>query len=212
MKVFHAPDIPESQGRDHPWTHSVDNPDWKYYDFKTQPELIPLVLEDFSKRAHEAAVQRFYLLLDWLNGSGSCLESNDCGLLVPEDNPNIQFPKGRRILARLMVLFRRESVNAVDVRSRWLLDCFGTHLTRVEPTFNAGAVSLARFPTHFVRQNNYGYILQITFASYGDSDEEVMANLDQLFGATHAASLEVNRQIRESGLCPTTATDTQGPR
>ncbi|MGC1187781.1 MAG: hypothetical protein WA871_10345 [Candidatus Acidiferrales bacterium] len=209
MLVYRARDISEEIGRDHPWTHSVQNPEWRYYDFRLQPELIPLVLEDFKELSNQPAVQRFYRLLEWMNGPNSCLESSDCGLLIPEDNPDIQFSNRRRILARLMVLFRREDINHHEKYSNWLLGCFAFHVNRNEPTFTLGAVELARFPTFFVRQNAYGYILQMKFFAYGDTDGEAMGNLGRLFAGTHTAALEVNRQVRESNLCPVKLGDSQ---
>jgi hypothetical protein len=204
MHVYRIPDLSPEIGRQHPWTYSVKNPAWKYYDFKTHPQLISQVLEDFKKLEHELAVERFYRFLEWLNGSDSCLESNDCGLRDLQDNTDNQFPKRRRILGRLMVLFRREDINYYDQNSNWLLGCFEFHLARTKPDFFWGAVELARFPTLFTSRGVTGHVLQMQFFSYGDSDGEVLANLDQLIAGIQIAALEVNRQVRESGLCPVT--------
>jgi hypothetical protein len=81
MFVDYSDEIPP--GRHHPWTPVENNPEAKYYDFKTHPEQIPLVLEDFKPWAHYPAIPRFYELLRWLNGRESILESNDCGLRPP---------------------------------------------------------------------------------------------------------------------------------
>jgi hypothetical protein len=40
--------LADSTGRQHPWLHSTINPDWKYYDFKKNPEMVSEVLEDFK--------------------------------------------------------------------------------------------------------------------------------------------------------------------
>jgi hypothetical protein len=83
------------------------------------------------------------------------------------------------------------------------LECFGNHIDRTRPELSFAAVELARFPTCFTRCNNaVGYILQLQFYSYGDTDDEVMGNLDQLIAGIQTAASEVNRQIREWNLCP----------
>jgi hypothetical protein len=203
MLVGHRPDVSVELGRQHPWTVSEKNPEWKYYDFKSQPELIPEVLEDFKSLGSEPAIQRFYRLLEWLNGPDSCLESNDCGLRPLQDNSDLQFQKRRRILGRLMVLFRREDINCYDQNSNWLRECFRFHITRINPGLFWAAIELARFPTMFTRcKNRTGYVLQLQFYSYGDTDAEVMNHLDKCVAGIQLASSEVNRQIRESGLCP----------
>lgn len=202
MIAGRARDLSLEIGRDHPWTHSEKNPQWRYYDFKSQPELIPLVLEDFKKLEHEPAVQKFYRFLEWVNGPDSCLESNDCGLRDLQDNTDFQFPKRRRILGRVMVLFRREDINCYDQNSNWLLECFEFHLPRVKQGLYFGAVELARFPTFFVRRGTIGHILQMQFFAYGDTDKEVLANLEELVSGIHMAAVEVNRLVREWKLCP----------
>jgi hypothetical protein len=203
MLVGRKPDLPVELGRDHPWDFAEKNPEWKYYDFKSHPELIPEVLEDFKSLSSEPAIQRFYRFLEWLNGPDSCLESDDCALRPLEDNPDKQFPKRRRIMGRLMVLFRREDINSYDQNSKLLLECFGFHIDRTRPELSFAAVELARFPTRFTRCNDaIGYILQLLSYSYGATDDEVMGNLDQLIAGIQTAASEVNRQIREWNLCP----------
>jgi hypothetical protein len=110
-----------------------------------------------------------------------------------------------------MVLFRREDINCYDHNSNWLLGCFEFHLARTKPHLHWGAVELARFPTLFVGGNTTGHILQMQFFAYGDSDGEVMENLNELIDGIHIATSEVNRQVRESRLCPVTTAVVQKP-
>lgn len=43
--------------RSHPWTEAMDNPDWKYYDFTTNPKLIRTSLDDFKPlEKHQTSV------------------------------------------------------------------------------------------------------------------------------------------------------------
>src|ERR1039457_6696500 len=49
--------------REHPWTVVEANPEARYWDFRAQPEHIPLVLEDFKPWSRYPAIPRFYELL-----------------------------------------------------------------------------------------------------------------------------------------------------
>jgi len=69
--------------RQHPWTVAEANPEARYWDFRANPGKIPLVLEDFKRWSHYAAIPRFYKMLTWLNGSDSIFETNDCGIRSP---------------------------------------------------------------------------------------------------------------------------------
>lgn len=193
-------DYPVELGRDHPWTFSMSNPDWKYYDLKSSPCLIRTVLEDFRPFDNTDAVERFYEFLEWLNGEESCLESNDCGLRPLQDNLDRQFNKRRRILGRVMVLFRRQEINCQAQTFNWLMGCFEFHLRRVRPNFMWGAIELARFPTRFTNRGCTGHVLEMTFYSYGDNDDEVFQNLEATISGIQMATFKVNCQIQESNL------------
>ena len=75
--LYHDGGIEEAEGRQHPWTVSTQNPEWKYYDFKQQPELVPQVIEDYKPFDQYEATQRFYEMVTWLNGDGSKFETSD---------------------------------------------------------------------------------------------------------------------------------------
>jgi hypothetical protein len=202
MLVYKAIELEQDLGRDHPWTESEKCSDWKYHDFKSHPELIPKVLEDFRPYAHFQASQLFYDVVGWMNGTESCLESNDCELQGPHPNIDKQFKKTLRTRGRLMVFFRKLELNCLLGKARWLEDCYEFYLRRVMPQFVWGVVGLTKFRTRFTELDKTGHILILSFWAYGDDEAETMENLRHTFSGLHQASLLVNNQIKKWGLCP----------
>ena len=202
MLVYEATELEQDVGRYHPWTTSEKNSDSRYYDFKIHPELIPEVLEDFRPYAHFPAVQRFYDLVAWINGLGSCLESNDCEFQGSHTNIDAQFEKKRRTRGRLMVLFRNLEINCSPENVKWLEDCYALYLPMVLPHFYLGVVGLTKFRTHFTALGKNGQILILSFWSYGDDEYEAMENLDRTFEGIHKASVIVDAQVKKWALCP----------
>jgi hypothetical protein len=78
MRTSKYAGVPFSEPRSHPWSAARTNSTYRYYDFTTSPALIRTSLEDFLPWAQHPAIERFFVLLEWLNGSTSLLESNDC--------------------------------------------------------------------------------------------------------------------------------------
>jgi hypothetical protein len=78
MHVYEATEKALDGVRSHPWQAAAYDCACRCYDFKTHPELIPKVLEDFVPWAKYPAVQDFYSYVAWLNGPDSELESNAC--------------------------------------------------------------------------------------------------------------------------------------
>jgi hypothetical protein len=112
--------LADSTGRQHPWLHSTINPDWKYYDFKKNPELVSEVLEDFKPWAHYDSVQLFYEMLRWVNGPESKFETSDCGFRGPSENQQKDgWPKEMVCSGGLFVFFRNLQYNLSDESKSW---------------------------------------------------------------------------------------------
>jgi hypothetical protein len=100
--------------------HSTINPDWKYYDFKKNPELVSEVLEDFKPWAHYDSVQLFYEMLRWVNGPESKFETSDCGFRGPGENQQKDgWPKEMVCSGGLFVFFRNLQYNLSDESKSW---------------------------------------------------------------------------------------------
>src|SRR5438128_11699407 len=155
-----------------------------------------------SDRMRTSPLSSVYDLVTWINGSESCLESNDCELQGPQPNIDPQFKKKWRIRGRLMVLFRKLDINCSPENARWLEGCYEFYLQRVLPEFIWGVVGLTKFLTRITALDKAGQILILSFWSYGDDEAETFANLDHTFEGLHKASLLVNNQVKKWGLCP----------
>lgn len=167
MKVYYAEELKAEKIRTHPWTTSLFNSDNKYYDFKQTPDMIPEVLEDFKLWAYYEAIQLFYDLLRWLNGSESLLESNDCAFKGPGENNDKQFSKSLKCSGRLMLLYRDLQLNISEEHINWLKGCFEFHLGRLDTEFEWGAIGLTFCDTEYIgltvpENERMGKLLQLT--------------------------------------------------
>lgn len=88
------------EARLQPYEGGAAGGDVQYYDFKTHPELIPDVLEDYRPWKKHQAIQTFFDYLKWINGNTSILETNDCAFRFY----NNRAPK--MAAGRVMVYFR----------------------------------------------------------------------------------------------------------
>lgn len=179
MHVFFEPDFPV--GRTHPWTCAEYDMSLKYYDFKEFPNLITEVLEDFKQWDHFPAVQTFYGLLRWINGRHSLFESNDCAFKFPDPNTNPHFDKKLQSAGRLMILFRNVLLNLTIAHTNWLKENIFSFLKKRDTAFNWGVIGISVASTQFlVGDNPVGQIVVLRFWSFGNTDNEVMRNLDRL--------------------------------
>ena len=110
MKTCEYDGEPFSEPRSHPWTGAIANPASRYYDFKTDPELIRTALEDFLPWGHDPAVTVLYELLERLNARTSILESNDCAFSGPHESEAPQWGK-LQCDGRVMILYRELELN-----------------------------------------------------------------------------------------------------
>src|SRR5437870_5195198 len=143
-----------ADARTHPWTKSSSDPEGRYYDFKSHPELIRTNLEEFKPYEEYEGVELFYQLLEHLTGPNSYLDTNDSRLRPNQNNSDApKIPKKFVLQCDLSVLFRSLELNlaaeAPSQYSQWLIDDLISTLDSIpEPVY--GVIKLYLFPTKFV--------------------------------------------------------------
>ncbi len=188
-----------TQVRSHPWTDAAANPDFRYYDMKASPALIRTSLEDFLPWSRYSAVERFYGLLEWLNGATSPLESNDCAFTAPGPNDNPQFQKALECSGRIMVLFRDYARNVSPHDLVALTNALHNALAPADELFEFGVVGTTLVPVRYVTlpvapDAQLGSQLMVSFWAWGSTHAETMANLGRLLGNLSRALRDVARQ------------------
>lgn len=182
MKTFDFTGADPDDVRSHPWTVATDDPACRYYDLKARPALIRTSLEDFLPWSDRPAIETFYELVEWLNGSESILESNDCAFQGPSVNLTAGFPKALEATGRLMILWRELPINLSRANIEWLRAGLHRFLNETDRELEHGAVGMTIFRVRFLAlpesdDRNLGFQLMLSFWSWGDSDDEVMTNL-----------------------------------
>lgn len=200
MKSYDHSDPRPGPARAHPWSGSSSDPASRYFDFKKNPALIRTSLEDLRPWEAWPAVETFYRLLEWLNGGGSILESNDCAFTGPAANETPQFAKRLEATGRLMILWRDLPLNRSRRRMEKLRAAIHQQLNQTDPDFEWGAVGITLFRAKYLElpppaQRQLGYQLMLSFWSWGDSEEEVMTNLDRTFRNIWESLREVVRDM-----------------
>jgi hypothetical protein len=188
--------------RAHPWSEAEADPRNQYYDLKENQALIRTSLEDFLPWAEWPAIDTFYELLEWINGAGSVLESNDCAFTGPGENESPRFAKALAVTGRFMILWRDSPFNLSKSNVEWLKGAVHSHLGRIDPEFHWGVVGLTVYPAKFVTlrlpgDQQFGFQLMVSFWSWGDSEAEVMANLDRTFRNVREALRDVVSEARD---------------
>lgn len=216
----------QEPGRQHPWTVSAQNPEWKYYDFKKNPELIPQVLEDFKPFEHYAAIQRFYELVAWLNGPDSKFETSDARF--DGIKPNTQKDKWNKELAcqgGFVTLYRNLKYNlSEDSRTwsnqkilhgkdpaisyqpsrylKWMSEQSGYLIQQITPGFMYGCIGTGFLKVYYVNgaadnRDKFGYQLIYRFWAWGDTEEEIMKNLMVDFEALLQCVKKLSSEVPE---------------
>ncbi len=185
MKTCEYNGDPFEQARSHPWTDATANSAFRYYDLRASPALIRTSLEDFVPWSKYGAVERFYLLLEWLNGATSLLESNDCEFTSPHANENDQGGQAYECSGRLMVLFRELPRNLAPADLPALTLAFHHALAPLDPDFEHGMVGTTLLPVRYLSLpgsagTRLGSQLMLSFWAWGESHDETMASFERL--------------------------------
>jgi hypothetical protein len=203
MQVYEHNDPDSLRPRAHPWTDSESDPAHKYYDFRARPELIRSSIEDLQQWSRYSATETFYRLLEWLNGSQSALESNDCAFSGATANISTEFSKRLQCSGRLMMLYRDLSLNTSPEQMRWLINGVAHAMRAIDPAFEWGAIGATITSVRFITlpgppERQRGQQLMLSFWAWGDDEPEVMTNLDRTFRNLTIALQQVSDEIRRS--------------
>jgi hypothetical protein len=156
------------------------------------------------------ATETFYRLLEWLNGSESVFESNDCAFSGTAANTSDQFSKRLQCSGRLMILYRDLALNTSPEQIHWLTNAAAHALRATDPAFEWGAIGATVMPVRFTTLPGppalqRGQQLMLSFWAWGEDEREVMTNLDRTFHNMTVALRELSDEIRDSS--PATASD-----
>lgn len=200
--AYHAKEFETAAPRAHPWSNALADESQVYVDFKERPDLIRICLEDLKPFEEEHFVERFYKLLEWLNGPSSLLESNDCAFRGSIENTiDKQFPYARKCQGRLMILYRDIAENCQPQSIEWLMSNLHTSIQSVRPNFRSGAIGLSRMSTVYKTLGNgprtgaKGEQVMLSFFAYGKSDRRSYESMDRVLKCLHSALEKVNRKI-----------------
>ncbi|MSQ01705.1 MAG: hypothetical protein EXR71_07410 [Myxococcales bacterium] len=183
MHIYENRDPSSLKRRSHPWTTGAD-PAHRYVDFRIQPELIRVALEDFVAIDGQPAAETFYGLVEWLNGADSPFESNDCALAEVAENQSPRIPTRLVCSGRLMILFRELSRNCSPARVHALTQATARACAGVDRDFERAAIGLSIVEVQFrtlPRSGQQGQQLMIGFWVGGDELPELWRNLDRTF-------------------------------
>ncbi len=213
MIVYYDAKRAYAQPRLHPYVAAEPN-QTGHVDFKSQPALIRIALEDFRPFADQAAVQTFYSFVEWINGPDSSLETNDCAFRPPEPHHDANSPLALSTHGRLFVLYRNLALNSSQEHNNWLCGALMASLRHTDRELSAGeavigftltaAIQTAISTGHWVSDTLFdtpgddpglGRHLMISFWAYGNTTEDAFGNLDRLFTNLWAACKMVSDEI-----------------
>ncbi len=191
-----------TEPRSHPWTDTAANPDFRYYDLKAEPSRIRTSLEDFVSWSRYPAIDAIYTLLEWLNASTSesTLETNDCAFTGPHPNEVSAFSKTLQCSGRIMVLYRDLAQNLSRGKIESLKNDLHFSLGALDSEFEWGMIGTTIIPVRYVtlpapNDAQIGHQLMISFWAWGDSEAELMQNLERVVGnLSHALREDTHRQ------------------
>lgn len=206
MIVYYAKEFETAEPRAHPWSTSVANKCHAYVDFKVHPSRVRSALEDLQPYSEFPFAEKFYSLIEWLNGRVSVLETNDCAFRGAHENADQQFKFERRCSGRLMILYRDVIENAKATSVDWLLESLCRCIGRANPSFVAGAVGLSRMATIYKALGNgpgtggLGSQVMLSFFAYGKNDARCYESMERVLDVASISLEKVNRQLKTGAL------------
>src|ERR1700712_3513093 len=185
MRTYQYAGVPFAEARSHPWSDVRGDSDGRYYDLTASPEHIRRSLEDFVPWSRYAAIEDFYVLLEWINQITSVFESNDCAFSGPTLNEDPAIPKAFQCSGRVMLLFRALERNTAAGGIELLENQLHGELMGLDPSFEWGAIGTTLVRVRYLafsdHEDQLGWQLMISFWAWGDSEAENMRNLRRLF-------------------------------
>ena len=207
MNTYDHSDAQSDTIRAHPWTVATSDPRNHYRDFKAAPWAIRTSLEDFTPWSAWPAIDRFHGLVEWINGSSSTLESNDCAFEGPCANSTPRFAKALQATGRLMILWRELELNLDLANTDWLRGELHRALNEIDRDLEFGVVGISVQRVQYLAlappdERQMGFQLTLSFWAWGDTEAEVMGNLDRTFDGLWKSLRIVTREAehRQHGL------------
>ena len=178
--------------RTHPYSGVRHDAAGRYYDFKSKPEMIGEVLEDFKPYEELSSVQHFYRLLRYVNRPDGPLETTDCGLARRFfRSSNSPFPtKAGWLGGRLMLMFRDLNQNCSKKRVFKLVNTIQRKLAHYGRQSDYVGFVVGPFPTVFTATGRRGFQVDIEFAMWGDTVEEAIARFEVVVRLMEKAILD----------------------
>lgn len=169
--------------RRHPFMSSPRDPRARWYDFRSEPELIEKVLEDFVPHAHRPAVQRYYQLLRWMNGDGCCFETIDSWFREDLTRAPAEFKANCFRYGRMAFIFRDLKRNVSWADTTTVLRLIEVEARKIGDDTANGLLSYCRWPRYFPalednKDGNRGFAVAVQFGAAGASEDEVFDTLD----------------------------------
>jgi len=156
IHVFHDAEEGVGEPRPHPWQGSIHDPNAKFVDFLKRPDLVRISLEDFLPYAAQPAIDRFFRLVEWMNGPGTIWETTESYLWPPASpHTNRVFSQYPVICSARMVFFTRDHLwqcRNADWAFRNLLD----RLRNRKPTPPNACIGVFTVPTLFASLSTDG--------------------------------------------------------
>ena len=206
MIAYYAKNFETEQARAHPWSVSQTNENHRYVDFKKEPELIRSSIEDLEDYKGQGFCESFYSLIEWINGSSTFIESNDCAFRGARKNPDTQFSYANRCDGRLQILYRDIHENCNPDSITWLIDEFISVAKGLKPKFTAGAVGVTRMPTIYKalspepNKGGLGEQVMFSFFAYGKNSRRCYESMENVIQCTRAALSKINKRIENGAL------------
>ncbi len=197
----------KDEPRRHPYGNVRHDPRGKYYNFRSNPELIPDVLEDFKDWDRYEAIQYFFDLVLWINGLHSQFESTDSAFSGVRDNCIGGFLEARKCCyGRLVIVFRNLKLNCAKKCVDWLNftlakilrdDKAGKKLEWAGSRLNFLEIEIANMGGI---EHGIGDSLLIEFSAWGNNEDETMDNLLSLFKVVGKSLRKLSAKTRQRSV------------
>jgi hypothetical protein len=182
--------------RPQPWTKTIypeelEQFSGQYYDFRSSPDLIETVLEDFIPYANRPAIKRFYDILRWMNSAESALETTDCAFRTPHaPGEEALFGFQLQCDGRLEFFHRDMEVNTDPATFYRFVSSFFIFLQLENRSFSAGLFEVSHAMTQFTAlpaDKQKGARICVRFIACGNTEAQAFGNLKVVFECLAAA-------------------------
>ena len=183
----------QDMGRYHPWTVTIETPDGRYYDFKSEPDAIRTGLEDLEHVRGTAVEEAIVDFIAWANGPNSPFETNDFGLRPLKANESGVSPKALEQMLRVTILFRDLARNRLSGELIPFAQRMERGLRMVDSDFRDACWGWALWPHLFLalggedEPDAEGVVIQYNAWAWGDTIAEVHSSMTVALGNLRSA-------------------------